>query len=42
MTTNNRYPLYFTAPPMLLYVVFFILPSLAGIVYAFTRLAQLS
>lgn len=32
----NRYPLYFAFPALALYIAFFIVPSLAGIGYAFT------
>ena len=33
---SRRYPLYFTLPALVLYVAFFIIPSAAGIGYAFT------
>ena len=36
MNLRNRYPLYFALPALVLYGVFFIVPSLSGIVYAFT------
>lgn len=34
--SSGRYPLYFAFPALALYLVFFILPSIAGIGYAFT------
>lgn len=33
---HGRYPLYFALPALLLYITFFIAPSIAGIGYAFT------
>ncbi len=36
MKLGNRYPLYFVIPALALYVVFFILPSVSGIGFAFT------
>jgi raffinose/stachyose/melibiose transport system permease protein len=36
MLGHGRYPLYFILPAMVLYGVFFILPSLGGILYSFT------
>ncbi len=36
MKVGSRYPLYFAVPALLLYGTFFIVPSLSGIVYAFT------
>ena len=36
MKFGNRYPFYFAVPALLLYGTFFIIPSLSGIVYAFT------
>lgn len=36
MMLRHRYPYYFAVPALLLYVVFFIVPSLSGIAYAFT------
>jgi raffinose/stachyose/melibiose transport system permease protein len=36
MKLGNRYPLYFVLPALALYVVFFILPSVSGIGFAFT------
>jgi raffinose/stachyose/melibiose transport system permease protein len=36
MQLNARYPQLFTWPALLLYVAFFILPSLSGIIFAFT------
>lgn len=36
MMLRHRYPYYFVVPALLLYVVFFIVPSLSGIAYAFT------
>lgn len=36
MMLRHRYPYYFVAPALLLYIVFFIVPSLSGIAYAFT------
>jgi raffinose/stachyose/melibiose transport system permease protein len=36
MKLRSRYPLYFAAPALVLYGVFFIIPSVSGVVYAFT------
>lgn len=36
MKPGNRYPLYFVLPALALYVVFFIVPSVSGIGFAFT------
>jgi raffinose/stachyose/melibiose transport system permease protein len=36
MMLRHRYPFYFMVPALILYVVFFIVPSLSGIAYAFT------
>ncbi len=36
MTLRRRYPYYFVLGALILYVVFFIIPSLSGIAYAFT------
>ena len=33
---TSRYPFYFVLPALLLYAAFFIVPSIAGIGYAFT------
>jgi len=42
MTNRSRYPLYFAVPALALYGVFFILPSLGGIIYAFTDWSSFS
>jgi len=42
MTTRSRYPLYFAVPALLLYGLFFIIPSISGIVYAFTDWSSFS
>ena len=36
MNLRSRYPLYFAVPALVLYGIFFIVPSLSGIVHAFT------
>jgi raffinose/stachyose/melibiose transport system permease protein len=36
MTLRRRYPFYFVLAALILYVVFFIIPSLSGIAFAFT------
>lgn len=36
MRLRSRYPYYFVLPALALYLVFFIIPSLSGITYAFT------
>jgi raffinose/stachyose/melibiose transport system permease protein len=36
MKLRNRYPYYFVLAALILYIVFFIIPSLSGIAYAFT------
>jgi raffinose/stachyose/melibiose transport system permease protein len=36
MKRRNQYPLYFVLPALVLYVVFFIIPSVSGIGFAFT------
>ena len=42
MTGRSRYPLYFALPALLLYGTFFIVPSLSGIVFAFTDWSSFS
>ena len=42
MKIRSRYPLYFALPALLLYGTFFIVPSLSGIVYAFTDWSSFS
>ena len=42
MKIRSRYPLYFALPAVLLYGTFFIVPSLSGIVYAFTDWSSFS
>ena len=36
MNFRSRYPVYFAVPALILYGIFFIVPSLGGIIYAFT------
>ena len=42
MKNRSRYPLYFAVPALTLYGLFFILPSLGGIAYAFTDWSSFS
>jgi raffinose/stachyose/melibiose transport system permease protein len=42
MNPHSRYPLYFAVPAVVLYGLFFIVPSLGGIVYAFTDWSSFS
>ena len=42
MKNRSRYPLYFAVPALALYGLFFIVPSLGGIVYAFTDWSSFS
>lgn len=42
MNTQSRYPLHFAVPALALYGLFFIVPSLSGIVYAFTDWSSFS
>ena len=36
MKLRNQYPFYFVLAALVLYIVFFIIPSVSGIAYAFT------
>jgi raffinose/stachyose/melibiose transport system permease protein len=42
MRTPSRYPLSFTVPALALYALFFIIPSVGGIIYAFTDWSSFS
>ena len=42
MKIRSRYPRYFALPALLLYGTFFIIPSLSGIIYAFTDWSSFS